>query len=190
MSFLNFNSQMRQVFIGNFLLVICALLYLVWWLVTFKPGVIAGNISTYIIIGAAAIGVIALIFLVGGIQNSAEGYVIVPNRNIIFAGVALYFILLVITDFVLKRKVTSELLLIIGWAALELCVINVLYGANVYSMMKGLIVSIVVGVAAMISLVCYVLYYRLTGTASYIDGMVPLILVAFVTAGINLGMIL
>lgn len=43
----------------------------------------------------------------------------------------------------------------------------------------------VIGVAALASLVCYVLYYRLGALAGYIDGMLPLLIIAVVMAGLS-----
>lgn len=43
----------------------------------------------------------------------------------------------------------------------------------------------VIGAAAPASLVCYVLYYNFGSRAGYFNGMIPLLLVAPVTAGIS-----
>ena len=45
--------------------------------------------------------------------------------------------------------------------------------------------AVVVGIAALISLICYVLYYNLGNTAGYIDGMIPLLMVALVMSGLS-----
>jgi hypothetical protein len=39
-------------------------------------------------------------------------------------------------------------------------------------------------IAFIVSMICYVLYYRLSGMAGYYDGMVPLISASFVTIGL------
>jgi len=44
--------------------------------------------------------------------------------------IILYVVLLVVTLFIFHRQVTTELLLITGWAALELTVISALNGAG------------------------------------------------------------
>ncbi|TQI67847.1 hypothetical protein [Clostridium sp. KNHs216] len=48
--------------------------------------------------------------------------------------------------------------------------------------------AVVIGVATLISLVCYVLYYNLGDRAGYFDGMIPLFMAALVTAGISIAM--
>ena len=44
----------------------------------------------------------------------------------------------------------------------------------------------IIAVGAVISLICYMLYYKLSATAGFIDGMVPLLMAALVMAGMNL----
>lgn len=93
-------------------------------------------------------------------------------------------VLLVVTYLFFKRPVTTELLLIVGWAMLALTEINALYGMTVFSRKTALIFCGITAGAALASLVCYVLYYRLGNMAGYIDGMIPLVLAAVVFAGL------
>ena len=60
------------------------------------------------------------------------------------------------------------------WAALELSVVNVLYGTGRFGVGRTTVMAALIGIATVAGLICYVLYYRLDGTASYIDGMIPL----------------
>ncbi|MPM75161.1 hypothetical protein SDC9_122152 [bioreactor metagenome] len=111
-----------------------------------------------------------------------------PARSILWGGFAAYFVLLAITCFLFKRQVTTELILIVGWAMMELSEIDALYGAGRFGLKAAVILSVMIGLAAVISLLCYVLYYRLEQTAGYIDGMIPLIIVTLVMAGISVTM--
>ena len=82
--------------------------------------------------------------------------------------------------------VTSELLIITAWAVLELCVVNTLYRCE--NLVSGTAVRLSVWIlaAALVSLVCYLLYYRLPYTAGYIDGCIPLVLAIAVILAVNL----
>jgi hypothetical protein len=72
---------------------------------------------------------------------------------------------------------------------LALSEINVLYGVGRFSHGLAVIFAVVIGVATLISLVCYVLYYNLGNRAGYFDGMVPLLMTALVMAGISIAMV-
>ncbi len=80
----------------------------------------------------------------------------------------------------LKRQVTTELLLIVGWAALVFAEVNALYGIGRFSGAATVCFFAVTGVCAVVSLICYVLFYSLDSRAGYIDGMIPLLLAAAV----------
>ena len=83
-----------------------------------------------------------------------------------------------------------ELFLIVGWAMLALWETNVLYGIGQLSHALAVIFTVIIGVSALISLVCYVLYYNLGARAGYFDGMVPLLMVALVMGGISVAIMI
>jgi hypothetical protein len=78
--------------------------------------------------------------------------------------------------------VTSELLIIHIWVALEFSAIVVLNGTGVFGSGRAVTMAVLVGIATIVGVVCYVLYYRLEGMSSYRVGMVPLATDAFVVA--------
>ena len=54
--FQNFTTQIREIFYGNLLMVICSIFYLTWWGITFRPG--AGGAITYVILLAVTSGLL------------------------------------------------------------------------------------------------------------------------------------
>lgn len=175
----------KEIFQSNILLVICCAFYLIWWLLTFKPtGAIKGMRTGWLLIPAGAAGIAAIILAVKGILSASIGAGLFPGGLLLWGGVAAYLVLLAVTRLLIKRPVTTELFLIVGWAVLALSEINVLYGAGRFShgLAAGFVAAVVA--AALISLVCYVLYYNLGNRAGYFDGMIPLLLVALVMAGL------
>ena len=54
--FQNFTTQIREIFYGNLLMVICSIFYLIWWGITFRPG--AGGTITYVILLAVTSGLL------------------------------------------------------------------------------------------------------------------------------------
>ena len=98
----------------------------------------------------------------------------------------IYFVLLFLTGILLHRQVTSELLIITGWAVLELCLVNFLYGAGRFPLGITVFLLVLIILAAIASMICYLLYYNLPAYQGYVDGMIPLITVAASMMVVNL----
>ena len=189
MAIQDYDLPSKQIFRSNILLIICCIFYLAWWLLAFKPsGGLRGIKTGWLLIPAFVAGVLAVILASKGITSAPAGTPLFPGKLLIWGGVAVYLILLVVTGLVLKRQITTELFLIVGWAVLALSEINTLYGTGRFSRRMAAPFAVVIVAAALISLVCYVLYYNLGDRAGYFDGMIPLLLVALVTAGISAAM--
>lgn len=67
-------------------------------------------------------------------------------------------------------------------ASLELSAVAVLYGTGHFGLERAATQSALVGIATVVGLISYVLFYRLDGMSSYLDGMVLLMTEAFVMA--------
>ena len=176
-----FGLPAGKIFWGSVLLIVCFLFYLLWWIVVFRPEISRG-LAAFAgpIIAAIVFGMAGMILTLWGITTMPSENLPVSNLVFLIGGVAGCFLLLALTKRLFKRPVTSELFLIVGWTALELSVINVLYGSNFLSPASASVFWGLIGAAALISLVNYTVYYRLKDKASYIAGMIPLILAAAV----------
>lgn len=171
------DAVLRQMFLGNVLLVGCFAFYLLWWILAFKPrSPVTGMRSGWLLIPAAVLGIIAVVEIIRA-GNAA------PRENALFSGKAVlllslvfYIALFLISRYVFQRMVTTELLLIVGWAGLVFWEINALFSLG--SVSRGFAVGMLAAavIAAVISLVCYMLYYGLGPKTGYIDGMVPLVI--------------
>ena len=180
--FHNFTAPLWEIFAGNLLLLFCSLFYLVWWVVSFRPNSSGGSAGVFYITAAFITGVAAIALMSGGINSLSQDSKSLPVRFILLGSAALFLVLLLVTAIAFHRIVTSELIIIHIWAALELSVVAVLYGTGRFSSGRAATLAALVGIATVIGLICYVLYYRLDGTASYWNGMVPLMMDAFVMA--------
>ena len=189
MSIHDFDFPVKQIFRSNILLIVCCAFYLAWWLLAFRPaGAVKGMKTGWLLIPAFAAGIAAVVLAVQGIRSAPIEAALFPGGLLLWGGVAAYFILLAVTGLLFQRQVTTELFLIVGWAVLALSEINTLYGVGRFSRGMAVPFAVVIVAAALISLVCYMLYYNLGDRAGYFDGMVPLLLVALVTAGISAAM--
>ncbi|MCL2463282.1 MAG: hypothetical protein FWF44_11495, partial [Defluviitaleaceae bacterium] len=162
-----------------------------WWLLAFKPaGAVTGMKTGWLLIPASIDGLAGVIFALLGIVAQTPDARLLPGIAILIGGVVLYFILLAVTVLLFKRPSTSELILIIGWGMLALAEVNALFGFGLFPRARSVGFIIIICAAVAISLVCYVLYYRLDRRAGYIDGMIPLLLAALTMAGISCAMVI
>jgi len=185
------NAQEKQIFIGNIFFIVCCVFYLAWWLLAFKPSGPSGGMKTgWLLIPAFIAGLLGVIIILSGIISQQATNHIIPGLYILIGGIIAYVILLAVTVSVFKRPSTSELILITGWGMLALAVVNALYGTGRFSYWLSIGYFFVIGAAVVISLVCYVLYFRLSSRDGYIDGMIPLVLSALVMAGISCSMLI
>lgn len=185
----DYHFPATQIFRSNILLIICCVFYLTWWLLAFKPsGAIKGIKTGWLLIPAFATGVAAIVLAVKGILSAPVSVSLFPSGLLLWGGIAAYLILMMVTRLLFRRPVTTELFLIVGWAVLALLEINTLYGMGRFSHGLAVIFAVVIGVAMLISLICYILYYNL-GDCSGFDGMVPLLMAALVMSGISVVMV-
>ena len=178
--------QEKHIFIGNILFIVCCAFYLTWWLLAFKPsGAMTGIKTGWLLIPASITGLIGVILILRGIFAVTPANEFIRGRYILWGGIAAYLILLAVTVLLLKRPVTSELVLIVGWGMLVLAELSALFGAGLFSHKLSIGFLLIVCASIVTSLICYILYYRLDSRAGYIDGMIPLLLSALTMAGIS-----
>ncbi len=180
--FHNFTTPLWGIFFGNLLLLFCSLFYLAWWVVSFRPDASAGPGGGFFITAAFIAGLAAIVLMSGGISSLSQNSKSVPVWIILLGITALFLILLPVTSIAFHRVVTSELIIIHIWAALELCAVVVLYGTGRFGTGRALTLTALVLIAFVIGLICYVIHYRLDSTAAYWNGMVPLAVDSFVAA--------
>ena len=181
---------MKRILLGQILLIICCIFYLVWWYRGYRPGISVsriGGVNGALLFATAAFGVAGLICSLTRVQARIE-YKISPML-IVIGGIALYFALMLITRFAFQRIVTTELFLIVGWIMLEMTVINRLYAAEILTNGKFLMMCAVIALAFVVSIILYAAYYRMEETRAFYAAMVPLITEAAAMAVLTVVMI-
>ena len=179
---------MSKILIGNWLMVLCSICYLAWWLIVFKPPAPKGNfVGTIFLILAFVAGIGGLFFTIKEMAAPTEEIQTkgVSGMLIMACGIVLYMALFAMTKVMFHRQVTSELFIITGWVVLEAAICNYMYSLGTFSIREAVILAAVVLIAGIISLVCYVLYYNLPYIKGYIDGCIPLALVMIVMIVVN-----
>lgn len=163
---------------GHGLMALCAVLYLVWWVVFFRPG--AGKVQGPLywfgagcLVVAAIAGIAGAVFIALGASGLATGTG--PSGWwFVLGAIAAYILLAWATTHFWNRPITTELLLFVAWGALELYAACALEAGGVLGLAAtGWLAAIILGVFSL-SLICYVLYYRLAAVPSFVDGALPL----------------
>ncbi len=168
-----------QIMLGNIFIIICCAFYLLWWILAFRPtGAVKGIRSGWLLIPAVVSGVLSLVMIIRTLKTAKPDDSFFGVGHVIGAGFVLYFILLIVTRVLFHRQVTTELFLIVGWTVLAFLEINLLYGIGSFGRGAAIALFVAALVTAAVSMVCYILYYGLDIKTGYIDGMIPLILVA------------
>lgn len=175
---------------GHAALAVCAALYLAWWWVFFNPALPKATGALYavgvgFILGAIACGIAAIVLLamgLGALAGPGAGAGAAPGWAFAVGGVAAYALLAFVTVRFFQRPVTTELLLFVLWAALELAVANALLGAGALPLGAFWAIVAIVALVTVANLVCYVLYFHLPPLASFVDGAVPLAVVGVFAA--------
>jgi hypothetical protein len=169
---------MEQIRLGQGLLIVCCVFYLIWWGVAFHPS--HGDSHTSGIDGILLL--ITALFGLAGLAVNMLGVIKTPPKDglisaiaIIIGGFVTYVVLLYGSRIILHRQVTSELFLIIGWAMLEVASINRSFAWEKVNVDQVVVFLVIVAVAAVLSLYFYLQYYRVKPMVGYIYGMIPLI---------------
>ena len=177
MSFLrDFTVPLWKIFGGNLLLVVSIVFYIAWWIVTFQPNRTGRTaIAGFFLALAILPGVAAILVKFSGISSLSQADKGFPVLCILLGAAVFYIILLAVTRIIFQRPVTSELLIITIWAALEGSAIAVLQGSNRFNPWQVWTLVTLVMLATGTGIVCYILYYRLDEISRFWNGLIPLI---------------
>ena len=167
---------MNRTITGQILLILCCIVYLVWWYRGFRPGVSVNRVSGVngvLLLVTAVLGLAGVAFSL--MHDEAPSPWKISPVAIIIGGVIGYIVLLVMTRFIFHRVVTSELFLIVGWTMLEMAVIDQLNAQGVLGDRGFVIMCVVIAAAFIISMVLYVAYYKMEEMKAFYAAMVPLV---------------
>lgn len=180
---MSLDSGISNTFVwGHALMAACAVLYLAWWVIFFRPDIpkVTGAlywVGVACIIGAAFTGIAGAIVIGIGVAR-------VPSppapSGIWFAigAVVVYIVLAYVTSRLFHRPITTELVLFVAWTALELACISALGASGGFSPARAILLGVIVVAMFAVMLVTYMLYYNLSSLPSFIDGAIPLAMVA------------
>ncbi|MBN1413407.1 MAG: hypothetical protein JW969_21370 [Spirochaetales bacterium] len=123
-------------------------------------------------------GVVLIIFSLFG--GSAEAYTEGINYwPVLLTCIAVFFIVFLPTSIFLKRPFTSELPLLLIWGGIEAPALITAGYLEFFSLTPLIICTALNTLAAITGLACYAVFYRLEGTARFIDGLIPYAAITF-----------
>lgn len=170
------------ILIGELLLVVCSISYLVWWSVVFRPSS-RPSISGGPFLAGAVLGGL------GGVVLLAVGSALLLPRASALAlgatvvgGVAFGAALVWLTTTLAHRSLTTELPLIVVWTTAQVLAGVALGTSSVLGTPTTAVWLAATAVALLVGLACYLVFYRLGTVAAYRVGMVPLALDGAVAA--------
>ena len=169
--------NLQRLIVGQILLIVCFVIYLIWWYRGFRPGASVNRvwgINGILLALTAAFGIGGVAITLLG-DNTQSSELIISPMTILIAGIVTYIGLLLFTRFVFGRVVTSELLLIVAWTMLEVWVIDVMNGIGNLSTTRFAVMFAALAVAFIVSIVLYIAYYRMEEMKAFYAAMVPLI---------------
>ncbi|HET9647400.1 MAG TPA: hypothetical protein VFP34_04115 [Microlunatus sp.] len=164
----------RMIVIGEVLLVVCSLCYLVWWAITFKPWARNPSGGGLFLAGAILGGLGGLVLLVVGIAALLPKASSAALGATIVGGVLVGALLFYLTSSVAHRRITTELSLIVVWATLQLAAGITLRTAGALRAPAASAWIVATAIATLVGLACYLMFYRLDPIPAYWLGMVPL----------------
>jgi hypothetical protein len=163
-----------MIVIGELLLVVCSLCYLVWWTITYKPPARTSPGGALFLAGAMLGGLGGLLLLIIGIaallpkaSSRAVGATIVGG---VLVGALLFYV----TSSVAHRRITTELSLIVVWATVQFAAGVTLRTAGSLRSPAAFAWIVATATATLVALTCYLIFYRLDPIPAYRIGMVPL----------------
>ena len=67
MGMISYDSYLKQIFLGNILLIVCCAFYLAWWMLAFRPeNAVKGMKSGWLLIPAAVPGILSVVVILRG----------------------------------------------------------------------------------------------------------------------------
>ncbi len=160
-------------------MLVCSFLYAWWWYDANRTGEFILSISPLLLL-VVLTGLAAMVLLIHGSFADKAYSAAFSLYRLLLCCAALYAVLLLLGRFVLHRQLTSELFAMMLWLSGELCALCVLYEEGSVSPKKCWLLIVLFALAFTVGLVCYFLYFRLSGAAMEYCGFVPIFCYAVV----------
>ena len=106
---------MNRIITGQVLMVLCCMVYLIWWYRGFRPGIDVsrvGGVNGFLLLITAGLGIAGIVMSLTPVSPVSK--MKADPLMIAVGGAAAYIVLLLVTKICFHRVVTTELILIVG----------------------------------------------------------------------------
>lgn len=177
----------KEIITGQLLLSAGALFYTGWWLAAFRPDSRSGGaLSALLFFLLAAFGLSGTALTVHGIHGLPLPASWPGSGMLFIMALLVYFILLTGSVKLFGRKPTTELILMVLWALMEIMALGALHETGALTGTTYGLTWAAVTIASLIAFAAYMMYYRMDDDTAYITGAVPLLVDGAVTLMIAL----
>lgn len=178
----------KEIITGQLLLSAGALFYTGWWLAAFKldSARSGGALSALLFLLLAAFGLSGTALTVHGIHGLPRPSSWPGSGMLFIMALLVYFILLTGSVKLFGRKSTTELILMVLWALMEIMALGALHETGALAGTAYVLIWAAVTIASLIAFAAYMMYYRMDDNTAYITGAVPLLVDGAVTLMIAL----
>ena len=108
MGMISYDLYLKQIFLGNILLIVCCVFYLAWWMLAFRPeNAVKGMKSGWLLIPAAVPGILSVVVILRGMGVENRSRELFSDSIVLWGGIAVYFLLTAVTLFFFKRPLTT-----------------------------------------------------------------------------------
>ena len=172
----------KEIITGQLLLSVGALFYTGWWLAAFRPDSRSGGaLAALLFFLLAAFGLSGTALTVHGIHGLPLPASWPGSGMLFIMALLIYFILLTGSVKLFGRKPTTELILMVLWALMEIMALGALHETGALTgTAYGLTWAAVIA-ASLIAFAAYMVYYRMDDDTAYITGAIPLLIDGAVT---------
>lgn len=172
----------KEIITGQLLLSVGALFYTGWWLAAFRPDSRSGGVlAALLFFLLAAFGLSGTALTVHGVHGLPLPASWPGSGMLFIMALLIYFILLTGSVKLFGRKPTTELILMVLWALMEIMVLGTLHETGALTGTAYGLTWAAVAAASLIALTAYMMYYRMDDNTAYITGAVPLLVDGAVT---------
>lgn len=180
---LNEKTVFRGTLSGHLLLILSGISYSIYWILNFGlQGNIAAQFAGIFIAGSLLSGLTGILILIEFIRQLSAPLIDKKFKisHIVLICLVFFILNLTITIWGFKRFFTSELFLIILWAALELSATGVFYHNKWLSKLQIQLSVFFIILSTIIGIACYTIHYNLNGWIQFVNGLIPYIMISIV----------
>jgi hypothetical protein len=166
------DKKVKSILIGHIFIIISGITYSTAWIMIYKS--LLPELTNLLIMISLVFGLIGVGLIISGINRiKISKNNKFKNWYIIIICTTLFLFTYFTTLYWFHRELTSEIIFIFLWVALELSSIYVLFFRKYISGLQTIILIILIIISLMIGIICYTIHYTLPDFERFLNGLIP-----------------